>query len=78
MNFKAEIVSFSNGVLNSYSQIFFARSKSFAIFLLVVTFFDPVMGFCGLSSIVISNIFALTLGLVRKQLNQVTMDLTAF
>ena len=62
MNFIAEIPSFFYGILNSYSQVFFARNKAFALFLLAVTFFDPVMGFCGLFSIIISNIFALVLG----------------
>ena len=49
---------FVTGILNSYSQVFFARNRAFAIFLLIVTFFDPVMGFCGLFSIVISNLLA--------------------
>lgn len=66
MKYKAEIVSFFHGVLNSYSQVFFARNNAFAIFLLIVTFFDPVMGICGLLSIIISNIFALTLGFSKE------------
>lgn len=66
MNYKAEISSFSHGILNSYSQVFFARNKAFAIFLLIVTFFDPVMGVCGLSSIIISNIFAISLGFSKE------------
>lgn len=66
MNYKAEISSFSHGILNSYSQVFFARNKAFAVFLLIVTFFDPVMGICGLSSIIISNIFAQMLGFSKE------------
>lgn len=59
---KVNIKSFLTGILNSYSQVFFARNQAFAIFLLVVTFFDPVMGFCGLSSIIVSNLLAWYLG----------------
>ena len=66
MNIKAEISSFIRGILNSYSQVFFARNKAFALFLLLVTFFDPVMGICGLLSIIISNIFALGLGFSKE------------
>ena len=66
MNYKAEIVSFSHGVLNSYSQVFFARNRTFALFLLVVTFFDPIMGACGLASIIMSNVFALSLGFSKE------------
>lgn len=66
MKYKSEILFFSRGIFNSYSQVFFARNRAFAIFLLVVTFFDPVMGFCGLSSIIISNIFALLLGFSKE------------
>jgi len=53
---------FVTGILNSYSQVFFARNQAFAIFLFIVTFFDPVMGFCGLLSIIISNLLAWYLG----------------
>ncbi len=54
----ASLRMFVTGILNSYSQVFFARNQAFAIFLLIVTFFDPVMGFCGLFSIIISNLLA--------------------
>jgi len=66
MQFKEGISIFLDGVLNSYSQVFFARNKAFAAFLLVVTFFDPVMGFCGLFSILISNVFAASLGFSKE------------
>lgn len=55
-----------NGVLNSYSQVFFARNQPFAIFLIIVTFFDPVMGFAGLGSVLISNGFAWILGFSKE------------
>lgn len=66
MKYTKELSLFTTGVLNSYSQVFFARNRAFAIFLLVVTFFDPVMGFCGLSSIIISNLFAWSLGFSKE------------
>ncbi len=62
MRNKESIISFTEGILYSYSQVFFARNKTFAAFLLIVTFFDPVMGFSGLLSIIISNLFAWVLG----------------
>lgn len=66
MKYSKEIAWFADGVLNSYSQVFFARNRSFAIFLLIVTFFDPIMGFCGLLSILIANLFALGLGFSKE------------
>lgn len=66
MKFRKEISIITEGILNSYSQVFFARNRSFAVFLLVVTFFDPVMGFCGIISIIISNIFAWSLGFSKE------------
>ena len=62
MKKQTQILYFIEGILNSYSQVFFARNKTFAVFLLIVTFFDPVMGFSGLISIIISNLFARVLG----------------
>ncbi len=62
MGNKESIILFTEGILYSYSQVFFARNKTFAAFLLIVTFFDPVMGLSGLLSIIISNLFAWVLG----------------
>jgi len=66
MRYQKEILLNINGVLNSYSQVFFARNRAFAIFLLIVTFFDPVMGFCGIFSILLSNAFAWALGFSKE------------
>ena len=66
MRYQKEIQLNINGVLNSYSQVFFARNRAFAIFLLIVTFFDPVMGFCGIFSILLSNSFAWALGFSKE------------
>ena len=66
MKYREEISMLSDSVLNSYSQVFFARNRAFALFLLIVTFFDPVMGFCGLLSIIIANLFAWALGFSKE------------
>jgi urea transporter len=52
------ISSFINGVLKSYSQIFFSESYWLAIPLLVVSFLDISAGFCGLLSVMTANIAA--------------------
>ena len=62
MSINTRISGFIEGILHSYSQVFFARNRAFATFLLIVTFFDPIMGLSGLLSIIISNLFGLALG----------------
>ena len=66
MKYGKEISIISDSVLNSYSQVFFARNRYFALFLLIVTFFDPVMGLCGLFSIIFANFFAWVLGFSKE------------
>lgn len=46
------------GLLYSYSQIFFARSLWFGVLLLFVSFLNPVIGLSGLLSVIITNILA--------------------
>lgn len=53
---------FFNGVLNSYSQVFFSDNKIFAAVLLVVTFVDPFAGLFGLVSVLVTNIAGFGLG----------------
>lgn len=62
MRYKDHFIQFIEGILNSYSQVFFARNKTFAVFLMIVTFFDPIMGMSGLLSVIFSNSFARILG----------------
>lgn len=54
--------------LNSYSQVFFSKSKLFAIILVIVSFFDFYAGLAGLLAIFISNGMALYLGLRRQNI----------
>jgi urea transporter/murein DD-endopeptidase MepM/ murein hydrolase activator NlpD len=57
--FKNSTVStFTQGVLRSYSQIFFSESCWFAIPLVLVSFLDISAGFAGLLSVLTANIAA--------------------
>src|SRR5450759_3136151 len=57
--FKNGIIStFLQGVLRSYSQIFFSESYWFAIPLVFVSFFDISAGLSGLLSVVTANLAA--------------------
>ena len=53
-----KISTFFQGVLRSYSQIFFSESYWFAIPLIVVSFFDISAGFSGLLSVLTANLAA--------------------
>src|ERR1017187_8426100 len=46
------------GMLNSYSQIFFAKNKWFGILLIVASFINPVIGISGLLTVFCTNIIA--------------------
>jgi urea transporter len=52
------ISTFIQGVLRSYSQIFFSESYWFAIPLVVVSFLDISAGFCGLLSVFTASLAA--------------------
>ncbi len=54
--------SILNVVLNSYSQVFFSKSKLLAAFLVVISFFDYGAGLGGIIAVAIANILAWTLG----------------
>ena len=51
-----------DSVLNSYSQVFFSKSKLLAVFLIVISFFDYGAGIGGLLSVFIANALARYLG----------------
>jgi urea transporter len=51
-----------DSVLNSYSQVFFSKSKLLAVFLIVISFFDYGAGIGGLISVFIANALARFLG----------------
>jgi urea transporter len=58
MNNNGRISTFFQGVLRSYSQIFFSESYWFAIPLVVVSFFDISAGLTGLLSVLTANLAA--------------------
>lgn len=49
---------FGNGLVNSYSQIFFSNSKVLGILLLIISFFDFGAGFSGVLSVLVCQITA--------------------
>ncbi len=51
----------SNGLINSYAQIFFSQNKVFAIVLLLLSLFDLRLGLGGLFAVLFTNAFAHTL-----------------
>ena len=58
-----------NSTLNSYSQVFFSKSKLLAILLVVISFFDYGAGIGGLLSVFIANALAHSLGYNKYFLN---------
>jgi len=56
-----------DGLLNSYSQIFFSKNKIFAGILVLVTFFDLVAGISGLFSVITANLAATLIGYNKEK-----------
>ena len=54
------------GILNSYSQIFFSDKKIFSIILLLVSFADIYAGLAGIISVIVANVTAVMMGLDRN------------
>ena len=50
------------GLLNSYSQVFFSDRPVFAVLIILTTFFVPVSGFSGMAGVCISLLLAKWLG----------------
>ena len=61
-------IEFIQGILNSYSQVFFSNSRIFAWFLLVVTFFDLVSGLAGLLAVIVANGLAWLAGYNKEKI----------
>jgi urea transporter/murein DD-endopeptidase MepM/ murein hydrolase activator NlpD len=51
-----------HSILNSYSQVFFSKSKLLAVFLLLISFFDYGAGIGGFLAVLIANLLAWILG----------------
>ena len=70
MDFKQQIIELKQGVLNSYSQIFFSNSKALSILLIIVSFIDPYAGLTGVLSVIVTNLFAIWLGYDKEKISK--------
>ena len=66
MKINKQLNLFVNSIINSYSEIFFARNRFFGILLIGITFVDPFTGICGMFSVVATNLLAKVLGFSRE------------
>ena len=55
---KEQFNLFGNGLVNSYSQIFFSNSKSLGVLLLIISFFDFGAGMSGVISVLVCQLTA--------------------
>jgi len=58
ISISATVKLYGNGILNSYSQIFFSNDKVLAVLLIAISFFDIGAGFSGVLSIVVCQVTA--------------------
>lgn len=75
--FKNLIQLFGKGFINSYSQLFFADSKTFAWLLLISSFVTPSMGISGALSTLSGLTFAYWIGLNRTYIGYGTYSYNA-
>ncbi|MDZ4204495.1 MAG: urea transporter [Bacteroidales bacterium] len=64
------IILFIEGMLFSYSQVFFSKQKALAIILVLVTFFDWISGLSGLIAVFVANLAAIVIGFQKKNISQ--------
>lgn len=58
MRLKNLLDIYGNGLLNSYSQIFFSNHKIFAVILALASFVDPFSGFAGVLAVLLTQVLA--------------------
>ncbi len=63
-------ILFLEGILFSYSQVFFSRNKVFAFILMLVSFFDWAAGLSGLLAVLVANMAAQLIGFRRWNVAQ--------
>jgi urea transporter len=68
LTWKTHIKFFADSTLNSYSEVFFAKNRVFAVLLFAITFFDPFVGLCGIVSVITTNLFAYILGFSKENI----------
>jgi len=59
---------FLDSVTNSYSQVFFSKSRLFALIIIIVSFFDFYAGLAGLIAVLVSNLAAYAIGFNRSNI----------
>jgi urea transporter/murein DD-endopeptidase MepM/ murein hydrolase activator NlpD len=64
------IKTWTGSVLNSYSQVFYSLNKIFAAMIMAVTFFNPLLGACGLFAVIFTNAAAVFMGFDRKAVDE--------
>lgn len=57
---------FIESILHSYSIVFFAKDKMLGLVLLIVSFFNPVAGLCGIISLLIVQLLATSMGFDKE------------
>ncbi len=60
---KSHFFDWFSGLLLSYSQVFFSKSKIFSWFILIITFTYPELGICGMIASLSALVFASIIGL---------------
>ena len=65
---KNQFILFAKGFINSYSQLFFADSKTFAWLLLISSFVTPAMGLSGALASVTGLFFSYWIGLNKTHI----------
>jgi len=65
---KFQLATFVKSVLNSYSQIFFAKSLVFAAVVLIVSLANPIVGLGGLAAVVLINALAYILAFPTQKI----------
>ncbi len=69
-NASSHIQLFKEGVVKSYSQIFFSQNRFLGLLVMAVTFINPFLGICGLLAIALINLFAMIFGFDRNQVRE--------
>lgn len=60
--------SLTDGIINSYSQVFFSNNRFFSFILVIVTFFDFYAGLAGFLAVLASNAAACIIGFNRRNI----------
>lgn len=67
---KKDLFFFTQGILNSYSQVFFSKNRFFAGIIFLITFFDFISGLSGLLAVITTNLAAILIGFNKDSTRQ--------